>query len=87
MDTAAFFIGPRNVALFMYINFKLERMGKLFVPVSATYFTSFQHFFVCYFIKANGTKGDQQTLDRIQTGLLDKSSIENYWSSSQVLLY
>jgi len=31
MDTMAFFTGPRNVALFMHIIFKLERVGKLFL--------------------------------------------------------
>lgn len=88
MDTAAFCTGPRNVALFMHINFKLERMGKLFLSqfqshTSQAFSTSL---FVCYFIKANCTKGDQHTQDRIQAGLLDKSSIKNYWCSSEVLL-
>lgn len=67
VDITAFLIGPRNAALFMHVNFKLEWMGKPFLYQSQTYF-SLQHFFVfvCYFTDANCIKGDQQTLEKIQ---------------------
>lgn len=53
------FSGPRNVALFMHINFKLGRMGKVFLSLfqsrtSQTFSTSL---FVCCFIKANYRRG------------------------------
>lgn len=89
MDTTASLIGARNVALFMHINHQTIMDGKtLSVPVSDLFLMiSALLYFVCYFIRVNCVKGDQQTLDKMQADLLDKSSTESYWFRSYALLY
>lgn len=56
----------QGAALFMHINFKLGRMGKVFLSPFQPHTSQAFSTFVCCFIKANCTEGDEQTLHRIQ---------------------
>lgn len=59
MDTTAFLIGARNVALSMHINHQTIMDGKtLSAPVSDLFLMiSALLYFVCYFIRVNCKRG------------------------------